>query len=168
MCLILVDSCCRVFCCDPIWYAEYVNRAVYMFCNMWSFTVSSSVQLDSSFNWTVTKCDDTPCCIVLLANTSFYGSRVLMSKWLSCWRVINLSQFVTSWSICKESIWKLWPCDWLFGAGIECFLLLTLLVKELHGCHWEIVCTCYLWGYLHTIVSTNHIEFLLSFFNVFL
>jgi hypothetical protein len=122
------------FCSYPIWYVEYVSRVVYMFCKMWSFIVSSG-QVGSSFNWTVTKRDDTPCRIVLLANTSFYGSRVLMSKWLPCWRVINLSQFVTSRSICKESKWKLWPCDWLFAAGIECFLLLTLPVEELHGCH---------------------------------
>jgi hypothetical protein len=110
----LVNSCCRVFCCDPVWCVGYFNRAVYIFCKMWPFTVSSSVQVGGSFNWTVTKCHDTPCRIVLLANTSFYGSCVLMSKRLPCWRVIYLSWFVTSRCICKEStkIVAMWLTVW--------------------------------------------------------
>jgi hypothetical protein len=55
-------------------------------------------------------------------------------------------------------------CDWLLDSGTECSLLLILLVKELHGYHSEIVCTCCRWGYLHITVSTNHIYFLVFIF----
>lgn len=137
-----------------------------------SLISSSSVQVGSSFVWTVTECYDSPCCIVLLANTTFYGPCILMSEWLPCWRVTLLSEliisiltveFTSEWFKCKTCMWLV-ELYVLCDSGTECFLLLILLVKELHGYHSEIVYTCCPWDFLHTTVSTL-IYFCLPYFS---
>lgn len=137
-----------------------------------SLISSSSVQVGSSFVWTVTECYDSPCCIVLLANTTFYGPCILMSEWLPCWRVTLLSEliisiltveFTSEWFKCKTCMWLV-ELYVLCDSGTECFLLLILLVKGLHGYHSEIVYTCCPWDFLHTTVSTL-IYFCLPYFS---